>query len=81
MSSSKKLTCVGTLRQVFICLRPPPLLRPISSPHPPHAVDVYIVYLFTQGRGGEVNQREGYWGNSSQSWVENTNMSDCISSL
>ncbi len=27
MSSSKKLTCKRTLRQVFICLRPPPLLR------------------------------------------------------
>jgi hypothetical protein len=26
MSSSKKLTCKGTLRQVFICLRLPPLL-------------------------------------------------------
>ncbi len=26
MSSSKKLTFKGTLRQVFICLRPPPLL-------------------------------------------------------
>jgi hypothetical protein len=26
MSSSKKLTSQGTLRQVFICLRPPPLL-------------------------------------------------------
>jgi hypothetical protein len=26
MSSSKKISCKGTLRQVFICLRPPPLL-------------------------------------------------------
>jgi hypothetical protein len=26
MSSSKKLTCKWTLRQMFICLRPPPLL-------------------------------------------------------
>jgi hypothetical protein len=26
MSSSKKLTCKGTLRQVFLCLTPPPLL-------------------------------------------------------
>ncbi len=25
MSASKKMTCKGTLRQVFICLRPPPL--------------------------------------------------------
>jgi hypothetical protein len=29
-------------------------------PHPPiHIVDVYAVYFFTQGRGGELNQREG----------------------
>jgi hypothetical protein len=43
---------------------------------------VYTVYLFTYGGGGgEFNQREGYRGNSSQSWVENTNMIDCISSL
>jgi hypothetical protein len=36
---------------------------------------VYIVYLFTQGReeGGEMNQKEGERGNSSQlSRVENT---------
>ncbi len=26
MPSSKKFTCKGTLQQVFICLRPPPLL-------------------------------------------------------
>ncbi len=29
----------------------------------------------------EVNQREGKRGNSSQRWIENTNMTDCISSL
>jgi hypothetical protein len=42
-----------------------------------------MVYLFTQGRGevGELNQREGERGKSSQSWVENTYMTDCISSL
>jgi hypothetical protein len=28
-----------------------------------------------------MNQREGERDNSSQSWVENTNMTDCISSL
>jgi hypothetical protein len=55
----KKLTCKGTLRQVFICLRPPPLLRPYTSLT--HCI-VYTVY-------------------SSQSWVENTNMTECISSL
>jgi len=32
MSSSTILTWKGTLRQVFICLRPPPLLWPHNSP-------------------------------------------------
>ncbi len=28
--------------------------------HPPlHTVYVFTVYLFTQGKGGELNQREG----------------------
>ncbi len=80
-SSSKKLACKGTLRQGFTSLRsrtpPPPTLYSIQY--------MYAVYLFTHRRvggrgGGELNQREGEKGNSSQS-VENTNMTDCISSL
>ncbi len=31
--------------------------------------------------GGGLNQREGERGNSSQRWVENINMTDCISGL
>ncbi len=53
MSSSKKLTCKGTLRQMFICLIP-------ASP-PPYTLYAYM-YMFTQGGGGaegRVNQREG----------------------
>ncbi len=46
ISSSKKLTCKGTLRQVFLCLRPT-----TPCPSPLHTVYVYTVYLFTQGRG------------------------------
>jgi hypothetical protein len=73
----KKLTCKGTLQQVFICLR----LR--ISPPPLHIVYVNTVYLFTDGRGGggELSLREGQRRNSSQSWVEKANMIDCISSL
>jgi hypothetical protein len=37
--------------------------------------------FFTQGRGGELNQREGERGNNgeyrSQSWIEHTNMTEC----
>jgi hypothetical protein len=56
-----KLTFKGTLRQVFICLRPG---TPYPHIPPLHTVYVmqYTVYLFTQERdegGGELNQREG----------------------
>ncbi len=52
MSSSKKLTCKGTLRQVFTCLRPSTL--PLA-----HCICVYsTVYLFTLGRGGGGGERE-----------------------
>ncbi len=69
----KKLTCKGTLRQVFICLRPEPHTRP------PYTMYMCIqVYLFTQGRGGggDMSQRERERGNSSQipPWL----MTDCI---
>ena len=43
----KKLTWKGTLRQLFICLRP----RIPYSPPLPNCIRVYTVYLFTQGRG------------------------------
>jgi hypothetical protein len=71
----KQLTCKGTLRQMFICKRH----RTPNPPPPP-----YTLYLCIHGvgwGGGELNRREGERGNSSQSWVENTNMTDCISSL
>ena len=40
MSQSKKLTCKGTLRQVFICLRPP-------------LHTVYILYTYSHREGVE----------------------------
>jgi hypothetical protein len=57
-----------------------------STPPPPHLPAEHCLYIlyFDFGKGGgvgELNQREGEKGNSSQSCVENTNMTDCISSL
>ncbi len=78
MSSSKKFTCKGTLRQVLICLRP-------KTPYPllTHCIRVYSMLIHTGkgGGGGELNHREEDSGNRSQSWVENTDMTDYISSL
>ncbi len=54
----------------------------VPLPPPPYTAYVYTLYLFTEERGenvGEWNQREDWRGNSSQSWVENTNMTDCLS--
>jgi hypothetical protein len=70
-SHLKKLTCKGTLRQVFICLSYIPL--------PLHTVYVHV--LIHIGDGGELNQREGERGNRSQSWVENTNMAECTQEI
>ncbi len=57
----------------------------ISIPHnPPYTLYSCIQYTYSHregGKGGEFNQREGERDNSSQNWVENTNMIDCISSL
>jgi hypothetical protein len=56
--------------------------NPIPPPSLTHCMRVpYIVYLFTHGKGvgGKLYQREGERGNSSQSRVENTNMTACIS--
>ncbi len=54
MSSSKKLTCKGNLRQVFICLRPPSLLWPHTPPHTLYTCTQYSK-LYTY------SQREGRW--------------------
>ncbi len=49
----KKLICKGTLRQLFICLKPRTPYNP-----PPHLHSVYV-YTYTQGRGeGETWTRE-----------------------
>ncbi len=58
-----KLTFKGTLLQVFISLRP-------RTPYPPptHCICVYCIHIHTGG---------GERDNTSQSWVGNTNMTDC----
>ncbi len=70
---------MGLLQHAFICLRP-------RTPYPPtytlYGILVYSIFIHTgkgRGRGRDLNQREGERGNSSQSWVENTNMTACIS--
>jgi hypothetical protein len=70
----KKLTCKWTLQQVFY-------LSEAQNPiHPPlHTVYVYTVTLIHTGKGGRVEPEKRF--NSLQSWVENTNMTYCISSL
>ncbi len=57
---------------------------PMSPYYPPYTLYTCIqVYLFRQGRGeqGRANQREGLRGACLHEGVENTNMTDCISSL
>ncbi len=54
MSSSKKLPGKGTLRLVSEAHNPPPPLNTVYG---------YTAYLFTKGREGDLNQREGERGN------------------
>ncbi len=65
MSSSKKSPVEGLCGRCLYVWGPWN-----STPHPSHTVYVHTVYLFTQKRGGELKQREGYRGKSSQRWVE-----------
>jgi hypothetical protein len=75
-----KLTGKWTLRQVFYLSEAQNPIQP--SPPPLHTVYVYTeitVTLIHTGKGGRVVPESRF--NSSQSWVENTNMTYCISSL
>ncbi len=65
----KKLTCKGTLGQVFICRRP-------KTPYPPPPYTLYTCiqynYSYREGGKGESCTREkGRWAT-----VENTNMTN-----
>ncbi len=56
--------------------------NPIPSPlHTAQYTCVQHIYSHREGGRGDLNQREGERGNSSQSRVENTNMTACISGL
>jgi hypothetical protein len=62
----KKLTCKGTLRHAFICLRPR-----TPSPSPPLYTLQYTCVQYTcshreVGIGGDLNQREGEGGNTTE---------------
>jgi hypothetical protein len=60
-----------------------------QEPHTPPPISHFtlqtcIKYTYSHregGRGWEMNQREGERGNSSQSWIENTNITGCTSIL
>jgi hypothetical protein len=77
MSSSKKNK--GEKKDFAAGFYLPEAQYPIPPPLTHCTVYVYIIYY--SHREGELNQREGERGNSSQSWIENTNITDCISSL
>ncbi len=56
--SSEKFTCKETLRQVFICLRPPPLLLP-HTPPPPYTLYTCILIHTGKGvRGGDLTREQ-----------------------
>jgi hypothetical protein len=80
MSSSKNGPVKGLCGRCYLSVTRTPYPPPLA-----HCICVYSDTLqFTyshRGEGGELNQREGERGNSSQGWVENTNMTDCISML
>jgi hypothetical protein len=74
MYSSKKITCKGTLRQVFICLS--------CTPPPLHNVQYTYMYLFTLRRGGgRVQPKKSLERQHFTKMGRKKNMSECISSL
>jgi hypothetical protein len=73
----RKIRLIEANAGVYLSEAQNPITPPLT-----HCICVYSIrYLFTQergGTGGELNQREGVRGNSSQSWVENTNMTSSL---
>jgi hypothetical protein len=76
MSSSKKMTCKGNLRQVFICL------SYTTTPLVTYCIRTCTYSCREWGGVGESLTREKVrWATVTHSWVENTIMIECISSL
>jgi hypothetical protein len=76
MPSSKTIDMTMDFTAGVYLFRGPEPHNP-PPPAPLHTVYVYAVYTYPKtrevGEGGELNQRKGEGGKSSQSWVENTN--------
>ncbi len=73
-----KQFCMFGIWSIAQCITLVYALHIIQSPPPvTHYIGCIDLYLFTQGGGGEVTWREGRGARG----VENTNMTDCISSL
>jgi len=72
-----------TLRQVFIFWGPERHTLPPYTLYSIQCIRVYNILIHTgkEGVGRVFNQREGLRCNSSQSWVENSNMTECIQSI
>ncbi len=68
MSSSKKIDLyrnfAAGVYNLYVWGPEPHTLSPL------HTIYVYTVYLFHREMEGELKQREGERGNSSQSWVD-----------
>jgi hypothetical protein len=74
MSSYKKIICKGTLRLVFYLSEAP---SPPMTPFPPYTLYMCILYTYLHRKGGGELTREKV----REVTVENTNMTDCITSL
>ncbi len=76
MQNLKKLTCKRDFAAGVY------LSEAQDTIHPPPLTHCEYTYSHKEdGEGGELNQREGDKCNSSQSWVENTNMTHFISRI
>jgi hypothetical protein len=77
-----KNPCILLAAGVYLSETPLPSYDPIPPPLT-HCICVYLYSILSHtGKGGGANKREGQKAsNSSQNWVENTNMIDCFSSL